>query len=120
MQLQLVIIFAKEMSRMTAFYRDGLGLRYLADESAADWAKFDAGGAQLALHEIPAPIAKNIEIADPPVPREDSAIKLVFETNDLQASRAHLTVHGAIMSEPREGRCDGLDPEGNVFTIRTR
>jgi hypothetical protein len=50
--------------------------------------------------------------------REDGAIKLVFRVDDLEAARAHLTAHGAVLSERCSwGAYDGLDPEGNVFQI---
>jgi catechol 2,3-dioxygenase-like lactoylglutathione lyase family enzyme len=119
MRLKMAMIFVKDVDRMTAFYRDGLGLRHLTEESSEGWAKFDAGGAELALHQIPEHIARDIEITDPPSAREDTPIKLVFETEDLEAARAHLSAQGAVMMEPANPRrCDGLDPEGNVFTIR--
>jgi predicted enzyme related to lactoylglutathione lyase len=120
MNLGSAIIFAKDMDRMTTFYRDGLGLRPRPETSSEGWAEFEAGGAVLALHVIPPQIAQGIEIATPPQAREDTPIKLVFETADLDAARRHLIAHGAVMSEPRKGKrrsCDGLDPEGNVFQI---
>ena len=102
---------------MTAFYRNALGLLFLAAESAEGWAVFDAGGLKLALHAIPPAIAANIEIADPPDARGETPIKLFFKCDDLDTARAHLLSHGAVMFEPKYGRCDGLDPEGNVFSI---
>jgi len=57
-------------------------------------------------------------IETPPKAREETPIKLVFESEDVTAARVHLISHGAIMFEPRpSGGCDGLDPEGNVFQI---
>jgi catechol 2,3-dioxygenase-like lactoylglutathione lyase family enzyme len=121
MRLQCSIIFAKDIERMTAFYRDGLGLRVLPERAQAGWVELDAGGATIALHAIPDHIAKDIVIASPPEAREDTPIKLVFETADVEAARAHLVAHGAVMGEPRSwGACDGLDPEGNVFQIAKR
>lgn len=118
MDLRQAMIFAKDMAVMTAFYRDGLGLRLRLGTSRADWVEFDAGGSLLALHAIPPHIAKDIEITSPPGRRSDTPIKLVFETDDLDGARAHLTRHGAVMDQPRSwGSCDGLDPEGNVFQI---
>jgi catechol 2,3-dioxygenase-like lactoylglutathione lyase family enzyme len=118
MKLRQAMIFAKDMERMTAFYRDGLGLREIIESRQDGWVEFDAGGALLALHAIPAHIAQGIRIESPPDAREDTAIKLVFEAPDVAAARAHLISHGAIMFEPRAwGGCDGLDPEGNVFQV---
>jgi catechol 2,3-dioxygenase-like lactoylglutathione lyase family enzyme len=118
MDLRRAILFAKDMDRMTAFYRDGLGLRLIPETREDGWVEFDAGGVMLALHAIPAAIAETIEITTPPQAREATPIKLVFEVDDIGAARAHLISHGAVMFEPRSwGGCDGLDPEGNVFQI---
>lgn len=119
MQLRSAILFAKDMQRMTAFYRDVLEL--VLERSTDEWAEFQAGGATLALHAIPPTIAAGIEIADPPRARANTPIKLVFEVPDLETARAHLTAHGVVLSEPFNwGACDGLDPEGNVFQIVER
>jgi catechol 2,3-dioxygenase-like lactoylglutathione lyase family enzyme len=121
MKLRQAMIFVKRLDLMTAFYRDGLGLRPLPDRSEEGFAVFDAGGTHLALHAIPPALAKTIQIADPPEARADTPIKLFFEVDDLAEARAHLARRGAIMSEPNSwGGCDGLDPEGNVFTIVDR
>jgi catechol 2,3-dioxygenase-like lactoylglutathione lyase family enzyme len=118
MHLRLPMIFAKDMERMTAFYRDGIGLELVAERSSDWWVEFQAGAAMLALHQVSPDIADCIEITTPPEPRSNTPIKLGFETADLEATRAHLIEHGAIMFEPRRwGTCDGLDPEGNVFQI---
>lgn len=121
MELRQAMIFAKDMAVMTAFYRDGLGLRMRLDRSRGDWVEFEAGGSLLALHAIPPEIAKDIDIKSPPERRSETPIKLIFETDDLDGARAHLTRHGAVMDQPRSrGSCDGLDPEGNVFSIVAR
>ena len=118
MELRRAIIFVKDMRAMTAFYRDGLGLRPLSEGSSEGWVELDAGGARLALHAIPAAIASGIEITNPPQARGNTPIKLVFHATDVAGARAHLVSHGAVMQEPSpSGRCDGLDPEGNVFQI---
>jgi catechol 2,3-dioxygenase-like lactoylglutathione lyase family enzyme len=121
MKLHQAMIFVKRMDLMTTFYRDGLGLKVLPRKSEEGFVVFDAGGVTLALHAIPAPIAKTIEIGDPPVARSDTALKLIFEVASVEEARVHLARHGAIMSEPRSGGgCNGTDPEGNVFMIVAR
>jgi predicted enzyme related to lactoylglutathione lyase len=121
MKLRMAMVFAKDMQRMTAFYRDGIGLRFLADKSTPDWSEFDAGGVKFALHEIPGHIARGIHVAQPPKAREGTPIKLFFETEDIATARQTLIALGGIMDEV-DGRlgfpsCSGLDPEGNVFTL---
>jgi catechol 2,3-dioxygenase-like lactoylglutathione lyase family enzyme len=117
-ELKRTIIFAKDLARMEAFYRDGLGLRPMPERAQDGWVELDAGACSLALHAIPRPLAERISITDPPRAREDSAIKLTFVASDVAAARAHLTAHGAVMGPLRPwGGCDGTDPEGNVFQI---
>jgi predicted enzyme related to lactoylglutathione lyase len=115
------MVFAKDMQRMTAFYRDGIGLRFLPDKSSSDWSEFDAGGVVFALHEIPAPIAQNIHITQPPQPREATPIKLFFDADDIHAVRERLIACGGVMDDVNNHlgvpSCGGLDPEGNVFTL---
>ncbi len=121
MKLRMAMVFAKDMQRMTAFYRDGLGLRFLPDESKPDWSEFDAGGTKFSLHEIPATVAQDIHIAEPPKARAGSPIELFFSTDDIAAARRRASTLGGVLEEVhvRQGfpACDGLDPEGNVFTL---
>src|SRR5262245_65556905 len=116
--LRRAMIFAKDLERMTRFYRDGLGLRVVQQTLASDWVELDAGDTTLALHAIPADIAATIEITTPPRRRSNTPMKLVFEVDDLDAARAGLVAYGAVMDEPRGwSACDGVDPEGNVFQL---
>ena len=88
MNLARTMIFAKDMSKMIAFYRDGLGLRFLEERSNEGWAEFDAGGVLLALHAIPPEIATDLQITTPKA-RESTPIKLVFASSDVSEARAH-------------------------------
>ena len=115
MTLARAIVFVKDVPRMTAFYRDGLGLAVMKEEPG--WVELDG----VALHAIPAEIADGIAIEDPPRAREDTAIKLVFAADDLERARARAIAAGARVGEIRSwGACDGVDPEGNVFQIAAR
>src|SRR6185436_3536353 len=77
--LRLAMIFVKDLERMSAFYRDALQLGELPEAEQDGWVEFDAGGARLALHQIPPQYADGIVIGSPPQPREDVPTKLVFE-----------------------------------------
>jgi catechol 2,3-dioxygenase-like lactoylglutathione lyase family enzyme len=118
MRLQLAMLFAKDVDRMTAFYRDGLGLAVVPEKSSEGWVVFDAGGALFALHAIPPAIARSIEITDPPQERSDTAIKLVFQADDVEAVCVRLATLGGKPLPPRaSGSRDVLDPEGNVLNL---
>jgi len=121
MGLRYAILFVVDLERMLAFYRDGLDLPVLPGTRQDGWVELDAGGTVLGLHAVPEEVASRIEITNPPAAREESPMKLVFEVDDVEASRTHLLGHGAVMHGTRPwGGCDGLDPEGNVFQIVTR
>jgi len=119
MKLGCVIVFAKDLVKMRAFYEGGLGLKVIDVQEG--WVKLEAGGASVALHAIPGDIAATIEIADPPAARERTPLKLVFDVDDLEATLSSLRNSGGRMFQPRRGArsisCDGIDPEGNVFNI---
>jgi predicted enzyme related to lactoylglutathione lyase len=124
MMLSCAILFAKDIARLRAFYSDALRLVVCEAAPAGDWVRFEAGGASLALHAIPASIAAGVLIDDPPRARESTPIKLAFHADDPEAERARLVASGATMREVhRFGDlvfCDGVDPEGNVFQITNR
>ena len=120
-----VILFAKDMKAMADFYGRVIGLpRIETSDDSEEWQVFDAGGCQLALHQIPEPWAKDVVIPDPPVAREGSIAKVVFFAEDVAAVRQTLVDRGAPMREVGiHGDlqlCDGLDPEGNLFQICNR
>lgn len=114
------ILFARDLERMTTFYRDALGLPILSGSPGEGWVELAAGDGRLGLHAIPPAIAAGITIRTPPEAREDTPIKLVFEVGDLAAARDRLTAHGAVVMPRPWGSCDALDPEGNVFQITVR
>jgi catechol 2,3-dioxygenase-like lactoylglutathione lyase family enzyme len=118
MDLTQVVLFVKDVPRMQRFYEGMLGLRVVSAEEG--FVRLDAGGCRLALHALP----QEPEVSDPPIPREDSWIKLGFHVDDVSATRAKLVAAGVRMREVHVWSgvsfCDGVDPEGNVFQITTR
>jgi predicted enzyme related to lactoylglutathione lyase len=117
-RLGTAVLFAKDMQRMAEFYHEALGLPLIAAPMAPGWLEFDAGSVRLALHALAPRVARQIEITSPPRAREESPLKLLFEVDDIDAARRRLVQYGATMFEPRStGVCDGLDPEGNVFSL---
>ena len=120
-----VILFAKDMKTMLAFYENVLGLERLsAPDDSKDFVSLDAGGIQISLHKIPQRYAKNIEIADPPFPREQTPMKVAFRVSDVGEFRKRLESRGVQMRKIQKAGsiffCDGTDPEGNIFQISNR
>ena len=118
MKLEMAMLFAKDIERMTAFYRDGLGLTVVPEKSSEGWVVFDAGGAWFALHAIPPAIASGIVITDPPKERSNTPIKLVFGATNLEGACTRLTNLGAhVLPARASGSRDAVDPEGNILNI---
>ncbi|MBV8843412.1 MAG: VOC family protein [Bryobacterales bacterium] len=117
MRLSRAMLFVKDLPRMTAFYRDRLGLQAIEETRLDDWVEFDAGGARFALHSIPAHLAAGIEISSPPIAREKNPVKLIFEVDDVEWERERLRGLGVPMIQRPWGASDGVDPEGNIFQI---
>jgi catechol 2,3-dioxygenase-like lactoylglutathione lyase family enzyme len=117
MRLDRVMIFVKDLPLMAAFYSRTLGLKSIDETRTDAWVEFEAGGARLALHAIPAEIAAQIEISSPPRPREKNSMKLIFEVDDLESERKKLEALGTAMIQRPWGAWDGVDPEGNIFQI---
>jgi catechol 2,3-dioxygenase-like lactoylglutathione lyase family enzyme len=115
MRLSFAMIYVKDLTRMEAFYGGVLGLRPLAETRTDAWLEFEGG---CALHAIPAEIAAEIEISQPPNPREENPVKLIFETPDLAAERTRLIALGVTALDRPWGGCDIVDPEGNVVGLR--
>ena len=109
------ILFVKDVELMSSFYQAALGLTVVSQESG--WVVLSDGGVELALHGIPAEIASTIIIENPPVPRSETPIKLVFATSDLEYASAAINKVGGWIERSFEDRFDAKDPEGNIFQV---
>jgi catechol 2,3-dioxygenase-like lactoylglutathione lyase family enzyme len=76
MRLDGAMLFVKDLDRMTAFYRDVLGLEPIDETRLEDWVEFRGEGVRFSLHRIPSAIATVIRIDSPPRPREQSSARL--------------------------------------------
>jgi predicted enzyme related to lactoylglutathione lyase len=120
-----LVIYAKDLRRVAAFYAGMLGIAPVhADDVAVT---LELPGLQLVVHQIPADIAADIVIGDPPAIREDTAIKPVLVVASLATARSTArALGGALADAEREWRhgdavvCNGFDPEGNVVAFSAR
>jgi len=118
-----VLIYAKQLERMSIFYQRVLGLR----EVHADAMHRVLSGAdtQLLLHALPPQVAAQVVIASPPEPRETQAIKPFFTVPSLAAAEREVEacgglVHGPIWPGPGLRVRNVCDPEGNILHLRER
>ena len=116
MRLAGAMLFVKDLTGMTVFYRDVIGLRPIEETRRPDWVEFD--GAQFSLHAIPAAIAAGISIDSPPRAREQSATKLTFVVEDVEATLASIEGMGLPLLRRPWGGVEAVDPEGNVLGLR--
>lgn len=108
---------------MAAFYEAVLNLR--RQEESASFVLFAGADFELSVVTIPAGIAAGIELTVPPVPREETPIKLSFLVPSIEAIREIVAGAGGTLKQRdtqwtwrSQQHLDGLDPEGNVFQLR--
>lgn len=118
MPLAGVMLFVKDLPRLTAFYRDVLGLRPIHDTRLPDWVEFRGDGARFSLHAIPSSVAAGISIDSPPRAREQGAAKLTFAVRDVEATLGEIEAMGLPLLKRPWGGVEAVDPEGNVFALQ--
>jgi predicted enzyme related to lactoylglutathione lyase len=112
------ILYVQDMNAQVRYYRDTLGLTVKAPAGLDDyakefWVELETGPCTLVLHGG----GQGRLGADAP--------KFVFHVDDIVAAHATLVGRGAKMadiSSPAPGVhvADGVDPEGNHFSIEHR
>ena len=112
------MLFVKDLVRMTAFYRDVLGLQPLEKTRLENWVEFEGDGVRFSLHAIPVAIATGIHIESPPRPHEQGGTKLTFTVQDVDATLNKIEQMGLPLLRRPWGATDAVDPEGNVFALR--
>lgn len=120
-RLAHTFLFVCDLERMIAFYVDALGFTREDTADAGFVMLRGTGGGDLALHRVPDHVAAAIGLTSPAAWRDDSAMKLCFATDDLDAARRSILDHGGQAKSPWswEGRayCECADPEGNVVQL---
>ncbi len=112
------IVFANDMAKMTAFYRDVVGLTYVKNTLRDDeFVTFIDGGNTFALHAaLPHQRAR---VSNPPAVRWNAATKVVFRVDDLKNHHDKLVERGltSTWGSVEDRLVDFVDPEGNVFQL---
>lgn len=108
MKAARIILFTNQMDKMTAFYRDVLGLKLVTNDPG--WRELDAGGITIGLH------------SGPPSPGTKGP-KIAFVAKDVSAVRERLVKRGAKFGKVLVGEyhlCNGKDPDGNPIQLSNR
>ena len=123
MHLQGLVVYAKDKNGVSAFYQQALNLAVIESEDLYDLLRGRVY--EVVVHSIPKQYAAQINIARPPVPRDDSAFKPTFVVADLEVVRKAAKSTGANL-KPIEmawsfrgyTMLDGWDPEGNIVQFK--
>lgn len=116
-----VLIYAKNLLAVSAFYEQLLGARVLrADDEHRVLQSTDV---QLIIHAIPEQYSRSIAIEVPPVAREEQAIKPFFTVESLAAAERIAEqcggrVWGPVWPGPGIQVRNVCDPEGNIVHLR--
>ena len=117
------VIYAKDYRTLATFYERVAGLKQR--EADGEYVLLAAPSFQLVILQIPQLIAADITIDRPPRKRENTPIKLFMNVSSIEAARqAAKTLGGELNGAEKEWkfhgvkRCDGIDPEGNVFQLQ--
>ena len=112
---------------MSRFYAELLGLS-ASDVRAGDFVSLGSGDGDLELSivAIPDRISAGIVITEPPERRTQAAMKPSFAVDNLEVVRRRAPELGGVVDDAATEwswrgmvHCDGHDPEGNVFQLRT-
>jgi hypothetical protein len=118
-----LVVFSINVRRLAVFYESVLGAEPL-DESSGD-IRLSNERDEVLIHSIPEKIAKDIKITSPPTPRENSALKPVFDVISLERALGSVEATGGVVTSRGfsfDGmtRRDVLDPDGNIIQLRCR
>ena len=120
---QALVVFAKSKKKVSAFYRQTLGLDVSEEGPTHDL--LQGKGIEVVVHSIPRKYAAEINITKPPRIREEMPFKPAFVVPDLEAVRIAAKTTGGFL-KPNEAAwhfrgatvLDGWDPEGNVVQFK--
>jgi len=115
------LIYAQRLDALSRFYQALLDMTVRVQD--AEHHVLENSDFQLIIHAMPAHIADTVEIAEPPIPRGEQAIKLFFTVSDLgQAEALAQTLGGGLLGGVYEGPGfkvrNAFDLEGNIFHLR--
>ncbi len=122
LQMSSLVVFSIDVNRLAMFYEMVLGAT-AAHEPTGDIRLMNERD-EVLIHSIPEHIARTIEIACPPVPREGSPLKPVFNVVSLESALGSVEAAGGVVTDRAfswDGfmRHDVLDPDGNVIQLRS-
>lgn len=118
-----IVVYAKEAEVVARFYEQVLDLSRL--EIGSNFVLLAGIGYELSVVAMPEHLALQVAPQSPPVPREETPVKISFLIPDIEARRQTVISAGGSLKPPEatwswrgQLHLDGIDPEGNVFQLR--
>ena len=116
-----VLIYAKNLDGLSHFYQQVLSMQEL--HRSGDIVALESSALQLVIHAIPAHISDQIQITQPPLRRENVALKFFITVPSLvDAEQWVHKLGGQVFDERWQGPGfvvrNAMDCEGNVFQLR--
>ncbi|MBT2620835.1 glyoxalase/bleomycin resistance/dioxygenase family protein [Chryseobacterium sp. ISL-6] len=119
--LGTIILYVRNVELLKNFYVDNFNLKVTEEDPT--WVLLNAGAINIGLHTIGEQFLK--EIGEDY--KFDNNTKLVFEIDlDIESARSEFISKNILMREIKTFEnydfwlCDGTDPEGNVFQLKSR
>ena len=117
------VIYAKDYRALAGFYEHVAGMTQR--EAGEEYVLLEVPSFQLVILQIPERITANITIEKPPRKRENTPIKLFLNVSSIENARQTAKELGGDLNGAEKEwkfhgvkRCDGIDPEGNVFQLQ--
>jgi predicted enzyme related to lactoylglutathione lyase len=119
--MSALVIFSHDVRRLARFYEHVLGATAVTEKSGDVRVTTDLD--EVLVHSISKKISANMSVQTPPVPRDNSALKPVFEVQSLLSALKRVEANGGVVTN-RTFRYNGItrhdviDPDGNVIQLR--
>ncbi|WBV58830.1 hypothetical protein PFY10_10260 [Chryseobacterium daecheongense] len=116
-----LILYVQNIPLIKKFYTENFNLPVIEED--ASWLLFNAGSVQIGFHKIGDRYLEKINAGH----QFDNNTKIVFEIDtDIEQARDEFVSKNILMREIKTFEnydywlCDGTDPEGNVFQLKSK
>lgn len=120
-KLNSIILYVQNIELLKNFYVENFNLKVIEEDRI--WILMSAGAVNIGLHKIGDEYLEKIEAGY----QFDNNTKLVFEIDlNIETARNELLSRNVQMREIKTFEnydfwlCDGTDPEGNVFQLKSK